>query len=221
MFSKARLEALSDGVFAIVLTLLVIEIRVPEHLLEDINHFSESELIHSLQDLIPLFLSFFLSFAVLTTVWITHHFLFTIMAKNSSRILQYLNFLMLAFVSLVPFSSNLLGTFPFSQTAITFYSANILLITCCTFIIREYIIRSKEIENPEPHETKINKKDRLYGSARIFISASTSILAVLISFFSTTVSIILLLTPVVINLIPGSLAYIMRVTKLDRLADKL
>jgi uncharacterized membrane protein len=214
--NKQRLEAFSDGVFAIVMTLLVIEIRVPElH-----AAFSEAKLLHSLEELTPLFFSFFLSFAVLTGYWTSHNFLFTIMSKNADRNLAYLNILFLSFVSLIPFSSHLLGSYSDSQVAITFYSMNILILAFLTYVIREYIIKSRTIKNPELSEINITNKDRLYGSARIILTVACSVLAVLFSFLSTSVSIVFILIPVILGVIPNLLAFVLRITRLDRLAKE-
>jgi len=155
--NKQRVEALSDGIFAIVLTLLVIEIKVPH-----LKDFTEQGLLNGLINLIPLFLSFFLSFAVVSSTWVTHHFLFTSMAKNITRRMLYVNMLFLFFISLLPFSSNLLGEYPESQIAVVFYSVNVMIIGAMIYLIREFIIRSKTIENNE-----LNAFDRLYGKIRI------------------------------------------------------
>lgn len=99
--SKFRLEALSDAVFAIVMTLLVIEIKVPELY----GKFSEEGLLHGLEELLPLFFAYFLSFTMIATFWYTHNFLFSLMAKTVNRNLMNLNFVFMAFLSLIPFSS--------------------------------------------------------------------------------------------------------------------
>ncbi len=218
--SKLRLEAITDGIFAIVMTLLVIEIRVPEiH-----SSFSNGKLISELEHLIPLFLSFFLSFAVLVNYWISHNFLITIMAKNVSRNLSYINFVFLSFVSLIPFSSHLLGAYPESGVAVSFYSLNVLIIAILIYLIREYIIKSPRIENPETLNLKLdahgsyNNKDAFYGTARIAISVGCSVIALLLSFVNTYFSIFLLLIPVLIGAVPGSLAFILKVTGLEKLA---
>lgn len=204
--NKFRLEFLSDGIFAIVMTLLVIEIKVPElH-----GSFSEEKLLHSLQDILPLFFAYFLSFCLLITYWTIHNFLFTVMAKNTTRVLNNFNFLFLAFICLVPFSAHFLGSYPTSPVSVMFYSINVLINALILLATREYIIRSKEVENVE-----IKLIDKFYGTVRILGTVGFAVLAILLSFYNTYLSIGLLLFNVAINLIPGALAFLLRITKLD------
>jgi uncharacterized membrane protein len=220
--NKIRLEAITDGIFAIVMTLLVIEIRVPE--LHDT--FSNGKLLTELEHLIPLFLSFFLSFAVLLNYWTSHNFLISTMAKNVDRNLSYVNFIFLSFVSLIPFSSHLLGSYPESGVAVAFYSTNVLIIALLIFWMREYITRSPRIENPVVDSLKLdaigkyNSKDKFYGTTRIVLSVGCSVLALALSFVSTNVAIVLLLIPVLTGAIPGSLAFLLKITHLEKLAVK-
>jgi uncharacterized membrane protein len=220
--NKIRLEALTDGIFAIVMTLLVIEIKVPE--LHD--HFSETALIDGLKSLLPLFFSFALSFAVLVNYWFSHNFLITVMAKNTSRNLSYINLLFLAFVSLIPFSSHLLGSYPESNIAVAIYSLHVLIIALLIFVIREYIIRSPRIENPESENLKLDahgkftSKDSFYGVVRIILAVGCAVLALIFSFFNTYLSIFLLLIPVFTGIVPGSLGFILWLTRLEKLAVK-
>ncbi len=215
--TKFRLEAVSDAIFAIVMTLLVIEIKVPElH-----SAFTEDKLLEELQHLTPLFLSFFLSFAVLTTYWIFHGFLISLLAKNTDRNLAYLNLLFFSFISLIPFSSHLLGTYPASKISVAFYSINILIISILMFVMREYIKTSRTIENPELSSLNLTKKDNLYGNARLLISIFSSIFAVIFSLFNINIAYFFIIAPIVIGLIPNLLALIMRVTRLDKLAEEV
>jgi len=204
--NKQRVEALSDGIFAIVLTLLVIEIKVPE-----LEHFSEMGLQKGLLHLIPLFLSFFLSFAVVTTTWVTHHFLFTNLAKNINRVLLYMNMIFMSFVSLIPFSAHLLGTYPESQLAVAVYSLNVMIIGGMFYLIRQYVEYSKEIENIE-----ISKSDRLYGKVRMILTVGLPFIAILTSFINTYISISIIILSVLINVTPGIVAWAARVLGLDK-----
>ena len=70
----SRIDGLADGIFAIVMTLLIIEIRVPEFE----KPIGNGELWHSLQELSHLFLSYILSFALLFTYWRAHHYVISL-----------------------------------------------------------------------------------------------------------------------------------------------
>jgi uncharacterized membrane protein len=101
-YDTARLEAFSDGVFAIAITLLVLEIAVP--------HVEGGELAHALVDEWPSFLGFALSFVTIGIMWMNHHGLF----KDIERVdhtLLVLNLLLLMCISFVPFSTAVLAEY--------------------------------------------------------------------------------------------------------------
>jgi uncharacterized membrane protein len=208
--SKFRLEALSDAVFAIVMTLLVIEIKVPElH-----STFSEEGLLHGLEELLPLFFAYFLSFTMIATFWYTHNFLFSLMAKTVTRNLMNLNFVFMAFLSLIPFSSHLLGQYTESRVAVFVYSLNIAFMAGLNWWIREYIYADPKIENPSSEEFNMSKKDLVYGIVRVAVGVVGSALAVLLSFVSTHISLVILVLQAIILITPGMIAWFTNVTGL-------
>jgi uncharacterized membrane protein len=211
--SKFRLEALSDAVFGIVLTLLVIEIRVPEF----VEKVTESKLIHGLEELLPLFFAYFLSFMIISTQWFSHSYFFSIMTKTLTRKLVNYNFIFLAFLSLIPFSSHLLGRYPQSRIAVFVYALNIFLMSILTWIIREYIYNEPKIENPDLKEFGITQKDLIYGVIRIGIGTYGSLLAVALSFVNTYASIAILLAQAIILAVPGFVQLFAKITTLDKI----
>ena len=95
--TKTRLEAFSDGVIAILITIMVLELRVPHGI--DLN---------SLQPLIPVFLSYVLSFAYLAIYWNNHHHMLHTVKKVGGGIL-WANLNLLFWLSLVPFVTAWMG----------------------------------------------------------------------------------------------------------------
>jgi len=105
-----RLEFLTDGVFAIVMTLLVLEISIPE-----IAHPSlQVELPRRLLELWPKLYSYLLSFFVLGTLWTLHHRSFHSI-KRSDNVLLWLNIFFLMFVALMPFTTSIVGNYGIGQ----------------------------------------------------------------------------------------------------------
>jgi len=94
----SRIEAFSDGVFAIIITLLVLEIHVPQVQDKDIS----AALEHSLLAMTPKFLSYVLSFVIVCIWWVAHHHLFHVL-KRSDRGLLWLNSLFLLWLAFIPF----------------------------------------------------------------------------------------------------------------------
>lgn len=120
----ARIEAFSDGVFAIAITLLILDIKVPRALE------GSARLLPTLINQWPAYLAFITSFATIGIMWINHHHLFTLI-KRSDQLLLVLNGLLLLGVTFVPFPTALLAEYIQSrdgQLAAMVYSGSFFVI---------------------------------------------------------------------------------------------
>ncbi len=116
---NSRIEAFSDGVFAIAITLLILEIKVPP--LSSVH--STQDLWNGLIKLWPSYLAFSLSFCVLLISWINHHYLFNLL-EGSSRPFLYANGFLLLTITFMPFPAALLAQYiatDYVKPAIVFY----------------------------------------------------------------------------------------------------
>jgi uncharacterized membrane protein len=104
-FQIERLSFFSDGVFAIAITLLIIEIKVPV-----IHNATNEALLHSLSEMSLKFLGFLISFAIVGHYWSVHHRIFGYIQKYNTSLL-WVNLAFLCSVVLLPFSSGLLGEY--------------------------------------------------------------------------------------------------------------
>ncbi len=163
--SKGRIEAFSDGVFAIVITLLVFNIKVPELP----RGAPAAELRHALLELWPKFLSYVISVVVVGIYWVAHHAAFHCV-KHSDRIFLWINILFLAFVAVIPFSAALLGQYHRYQIAIVFYGANMIAAGLSLYLLWWYATskhRCGQRHRPPPDTwRKIQDSDRI---RRLFI----------------------------------------------------
>jgi uncharacterized membrane protein len=100
--TKSRLEAFSDGVFAVAITLLVLEIKVPD--------VEGSELPHALAEQWPSYASYLVSFFVIGVIWMNHHAVFDHLAR-ADRTLMGLNLFLLLWIVLIPWATNLLAEY--------------------------------------------------------------------------------------------------------------
>lgn len=119
MKENARIEAFSDGVFAIAITLLILEIKVPPH--ESIH--SIGSLWISLFQLWPSYFALVLSFGIILVSWVNHHYLFNTLDK-SSRGFLYANGFLLLTITFMPFSTALLAEYigtEYAKPAIALY----------------------------------------------------------------------------------------------------
>lgn len=114
-----RLVFFSDAVFAIAITLLALEIRLPE----DIADTGNAELLHNLLAIWPKYLSFIISFLVIGNFWISHHRRFRAIARYDTRLLL-LNLLLLMCIAFIPFPTSILSQNS-NRTATIFYALTI------------------------------------------------------------------------------------------------
>src|SRR3989344_9358207 len=143
--SHTRLDQLSDGIFAIVMTILVFEMRVPEFLTQPGNQ----ELFLGVMALMPVLLSYALSFALLFTYWRAPHFFISIYAKNVDTVLTNINALFFMLISLIPFSASFLGKYSGNEIAVILFGFHIILIGLTLYWMRGYVLYSDHIKNPD------------------------------------------------------------------------
>ncbi|MGZ8751375.1 MAG: TMEM175 family protein [Acidimicrobiia bacterium] len=113
-----RVGAFSDGVFAIAITVLVLTISIPRVPVDELDD--------ALRDLVPPVLAYFLSFYVVGVFWFSHHKMWHFIRRVDSRFLV-LNMVLLAFVALLPFPTDLMGTYGETQEATIIYAVAVSL----------------------------------------------------------------------------------------------
>ncbi|TPG11528.1 DUF1211 domain-containing protein [Rhodanobacter glycinis] len=116
-----RLTFFSDAVFAIAITLLVIEIHVPRLRTADDHAY-----LVALSELQPSFMGFVLSFLVIGALWAAHHRVFGMLSDYSARVMAP-NLLLLMVVAFMPFATALMSANPLARVPEMFYSATLLL----------------------------------------------------------------------------------------------
>ena len=140
-FQLERLILFSDAVFAIAITLLVIEIKVPEIHYESL---SEQALINSLWHLFPKFIGFLISFLIIGLFWTIHHRMFGFVVAYTQRLL-WLNLFFLMAVALMPFSSAFYSEYIIRlyKSPLLLYVANISFLGIMNYILWKYISNPK------------------------------------------------------------------------------
>jgi len=126
--SKGRLEAFSDGVLAIIITIMVLEIKVPH----------EADWA-ALRPLIPVFLSYVLSFVFVGIYWNNHHHLLQAVRQVNGRIL-WANQHLLFWLSLIPFVTGWMGENHFAALPVAFYGVVLLFAAIAYFILTRALI---------------------------------------------------------------------------------
>jgi uncharacterized membrane protein len=131
----SRIEAFSDGVIAIIVTLLIFEVRLPEVP----PHASSAEFWAALVSIAPKFGSFALSFAAVAIYWVNHHHFFSGITHTDWKLL-WLNNLLLFFLSIVPFTTAVLGDHLDQPIAIALYALDLGLAAAAFTLMGRYVL---------------------------------------------------------------------------------
>lgn len=148
--NKTRLEAFSDGVIAIIITIMVLELKVP--------HGSEWS---DLAGLYPVFLSYLMSFIYLGIYWGNHHHLMHSITKVTSGII-WSNLNLLFWLSLIPFTTGWMGENHFATNTLALYSVSLLMPALAYYILQSIVL--KHHLHPDEFEfahRKQNKKGQI------------------------------------------------------------
>jgi uncharacterized membrane protein len=138
--TKSRIEALSDGIFAVAMTLLVLDIKMPE----SVTYPSDADLLARLVSLEHAVASYVVSFVMLAMFWVLHHSQFHHI-QRSDRGLLWINLYLLLNVCLVPFTTDLVGDNVRLRLPALLYGANLLLVASALGIQVAYLRRHPEL----------------------------------------------------------------------------
>lgn len=171
-----RMEGLSDGLFAIVLTLLVLQFDVPD--------VPDSELPAALADQETLLISYLLSFLIVGLYWIVHHNLFRYIVDHD-RVLLWLNLLFLLSVSFLPYPTELMGLYgtPFAWTL---YASNLVLVGVLLTTVWTYAARAGFLAD------EIDDRSARLITIRGLISPAVFLLSIAIATVNLTLALLVL-----------------------------
>jgi TMEM175 potassium channel family protein len=130
--TKGRLEAFSDGVLAIIITIMVLELAAPRE-----------PTLAALRPLVPVLASYAMSFVFLGIYWSNHHHLFQVVQHVSGGVL-WANLHLLFWLSLVPFATAWMGTTEFAATPVALYGVVLLLAVIAYFILARALLALHE-----------------------------------------------------------------------------
>lgn len=181
--NKARLEAFSDGVIAIIITIMVLELKIP-------HGSAMSDLI----PLLPVFVSYVMSFVFVGIYWGNHHHLLHT-AKHVNGKVIWSNMSLLFFLSLIPFTTGWMGENHFENLPVAVYAVNLLGCAVTYFILQEVIIADATLSNRVVEALEKQKKKGL-------ISLFMYIAAIPCAFFYPVISAIMFALVSIMWIIP-------------------
>ncbi|PKA84288.1 putative membrane protein [Ulvibacter sp. MAR_2010_11] len=177
-----RLEAFSDGVLAIIITIMVLELKAPH----DVT-------LEALVPELPVFASYLFSFIYLGIYWNNHHHLFQVTEKVNGKIL-WANLHLLFWLSLIPFTTSWFGEHPLENVPVFLYGFNLLMSAIAYYILQTAILKH--------HGKDFILKKAVGKDFKGKISMLLYIIGIGVSFFSTWIAIGCYIAVAVIWLIP-------------------
>lgn len=151
LIPTTRLETLTDGLFAIAMTILVVTIQIPVGPIHTADLF-----VQTTSEIIPKFAVYFLSFLLLAVFWVDHHMFYLV--KKSNFTLIWLNIFWLMFIALLPLSTSIIAQFPEYQLAQLIFDFNLLFIGLFFYIIWSYSLEKGMIsEKVKPYYPYIKR----------------------------------------------------------------
>jgi uncharacterized membrane protein len=193
-FQLERIILFSDAVFAIAITLLVIEIKIPEIPEEQLT---EKKLLGALAHLIPKFIGFLISFLIIGQYWTVHHRMFGYVINFTGKLI-WLNILFLLAIALMPFSTGFYSEYVNEKvfSPVVFYTANIAMLGIVNFFMWQYI------RNP---------KHKLSENLTPPLASYFSIRALTVPVIFIIFSFVYLSAPLVAVWIPATIPFVMRI----------
>jgi uncharacterized membrane protein len=147
--TKSRLEAFSDGVLAIIITIMVLEMKVPHGV-----H------VEALRPLLPVFLSYILSFIYLAIYWNNHHHLFQAVHHVNGRVL-WANMHLLFWLSLIPFVTGFMGENHAAPVPVALYGGVLLCAAAAFFILTRALLSLHEKGSPLARALAKSRKEHV------------------------------------------------------------
>jgi uncharacterized membrane protein len=193
--STGRIQAFSDGVFSIVMTLLVLEIHVPYVTGPNVS----VELARDLSAMMPKFFSYALSFGIVCIWWVAHHHLYDVLRK-SDRGLLWFNSLFLFWLAFIPFPTAMLGDYPKERIAVICYGAVMMLAGFSFSWMRYYAFFIGELTYPDI-DRDLLKRAMIKSAFNPILHLS----AVMLAFVSTTLAITLYVIIPMLFFVPSRL----------------
>lgn len=190
--STTRIEAFSDGVMAIILTLLVLNLNVPELRGEPTNR----QVWQQLLKLLPNFVGFTFSFLFVAIFWVNHHQLFNSLSSATIKLL-WINNLLLFWVCFIPFPTSLVGNYPQQPVAVAFFNFVFFVASASFCWMRHYAARAGLYNDDIPEQEQRQAFRRsLLAPFMYLIAIGTAFLSIWVSLGIDLLTALLYFTPV-------------------------
>jgi uncharacterized membrane protein len=196
--NTTRLEAFSDGVIAIIITIMVIEFKLPD-LTKDST---PAETIALLRHLLPYFISYAFSFMMIGIFWANHHHMFHLLEHTDVQLI-WQNFLFLFFLSFIPFATAIVGANPSVAISPVIYGSIMLLTNSSFLLMRHYSLTKKLVHRDKNRQLTVNVfRVSIKSRTKAIIGTIVYLAAILLAYVNVYLSYICFAIPPIIFFIP-------------------
>src|SRR5215472_8084902 len=169
--TTSRLEAFSDGVIAIIVTIMVLDLHAPSQ-----------PTWRALIKLAPIFLSYGLSFLVVAIMWVNHHHLIHVVREVTARLL-WSNLNLLFWMSLVPFVTDFVGKNYHEPMAVALYGLDLAMCGSAFYLLRTELVQQESQDgNLRDYHERVQRKNA-FSAGLYFLSVPLAYVSVYASFF--------------------------------------
>lgn len=180
---KSRIEGFSDGVMAIVLTLLAFRLKTPDL----VGRSNWHQYLQALAPVVPTFISFALSFTMVALYWVNHYFFIHHLRHVTVRLL-WVNNLLLFWLCLLPFTTQFIGDQPTHPIPIMFYGLNLFFCALSFFALRWYASKANLFEGGD----EVARAQGPHQSLTAIILAGLAVLLAPINAYAALICLVLL-----------------------------
>jgi uncharacterized membrane protein len=181
-FPTEKIKVFYDGIYAIVVTLLVLDLHVPE--IRDAH--SSGQLLQAIYQQLPRIFTFILSFFIICVYWFGHHNMFRMVVQSDMK-LFWLNNLMVLFICFTPYPTALMGEYPQNTFAVIFFGL-VGLLTCFSYLLTAtYVFAHPELVDPR---IDCDNLKALYKKVK-FVPVFAYAIAILSAFYNSLLAIVL------------------------------
>lgn len=193
-----RLETFSDGVIAIIITIMVLELKLPDLTKDN----TTVQTISHLRHLLPYFITYAFSFMMIGIFWTNHHHMFHLLEHTDVQ-LVWQNFVFLFLLSLIPFATAIVGANPFSTISPVIYGM-VMLFTNLSFLLMRHYSMRKRLVHKDSDRTLTEKIFEVSLKARYkaIVGTTVYLISIPLAYANVYFSYVCFIIPPIIFFIP-------------------
>ena len=199
--STTRAETFSDGVMSIIITIMVLQLKLPDFKNDDTSW----ETTRYLQNIIPYFAAYAFSFMMIGIFWTNHHHMFHLLEHTDAKLI-WQNLIFLFWVSIIPLATALIGAGPLVPEAVAAYGFVMLMVTFFLTIMRNHTLKQKLLHREK--EIDLDKKIQkvsVLGRTKSLIGSASYLISIPLAFVNVYLAYVCLIIPPIIFFIPDGI----------------